>query len=119
MWIRDAFALVFTLFGRLVLDLEMGLGVFFDHGPILGAKAYGRLSELARFLSPGLFKEPSGGFVFIFIRIAFINIVEWGVYILVERQRVFNLGSLMHVSGVENNEKMKRTATVARARPPI
>ena len=79
------FALVFKLFGRLVLDLEMGLGMFFDHGPILGAEAYGRLSELARFLSPGLFKEPSGGFVFfIFIRIAFINVVEWGVYILVE-----------------------------------
>ena len=120
----------------------MDRGVFFDHGPMLGAEAYGRLSELARFLSPGLFEEPSrgigrlselahlllpglfeepsrGSFFFIFYRTNFKNVVEWGVHILVERQRIFNLGSLIHVSSVENNERMKRTATVARARPPI
>jgi hypothetical protein len=45
--------------------------------------------------------------------------VEGGVHILVERQRIFNLGSSIHVSGVENDERTKRTATVARARPPI
>ena len=121
----------------------MGLGVFFDHGPILGAEAYGRLSELARFLSPGLFEEPSRGigrlselahlllpglfeelsrgFVFfIFYRTDFINVVEGGVHILVERQRIFNLGSLIHVSSTEKNETtQKHTATVATARPPI
>jgi hypothetical protein len=114
--IVDTFVLVFKSFGRLVLYLDMGRGVFFDHGPILGPEACGRLLELARFLPPNLFTEPSGHFVF-FFRTLFINVV---VHILVERQCVLNLGRLIQVSSVENNERtQKRTATVATARPPI
>ena len=119
MRIRGIFVLVFELFSRHVLHPDMDRGVFFDHGPMLGAKACGRLSERARFCPPGCFLEPSWCFLF-FFRIGFKNIMERGVHILVERQRIFNLGSLIHVSSTEKNETtQKRTATVATARPPI
>ena len=101
MRIQGAFVLVNKSFIELVSHLEMGLGMLFDRGPMLGAEPSDRFLKLARFLSPSPLKEALARSTVrrlaFFIQIGFIKVVDWRVFVLVECQCVFNLGILVNV----------------------
>jgi hypothetical protein len=84
--------------------MQMGLGVLFDLGPIRGAETFDCALEKACLLSPILLKEALApntvGRLAFFTRIGFFETVDWGFFVLVERQGVFDLESLVHV--IEN-----------------
>ena len=85
---------VFFQFQELRLP-EMSIGVVLDQGPILGFETADCPSKQGCFLSPRLLKEalaPVGVF--------WVEVVNRRVLVLIERQRVFDLGSSVQVERI-------------------
>jgi hypothetical protein len=69
--------------------MQMGLGVLFDLGPIRGVETFDCALEKARLLSPILLKEALAlnavGHLAFFTQISFIETVDRGFLVLIER----------------------------------